>query len=100
MVLPHSMTVQRLTSVGTVRESYTDRPDPVACFLQPATDANAPGDAGVISQGSRAYIAFASDVRNKDRVTINGNQYQVSGVVEHPYGQSWPHKVLQLNKLG
>lgn len=99
MDLPHTMTVERLVSSGAIKEAYTVRPGSIACFLQPV----APQEAGAVvggqfTKGYRCFIDYDSNVKTKDRVTINGSKYNVSGLTEHQYG-TWPHKVLSLEAI-
>ena len=95
MTLPHTMSIERLGTSGANKEVFTSRPD-IRCFLQPNTDAEAnSGSADAMSKASRCFVDYAANVKVKDRVTINGVKYNVSGETSHQYG-SWPHKVLTL----
>lgn len=97
MALPHTMTVTRLSTSGTNKELYTSRPD-VACFLQPAVDTFVEGQPSTITKGRRCFVDFASNVKLKDKVTIDGDVYTVAGSMDRSYG-SWPHRVLRLEEL-
>jgi SPP1 family predicted phage head-tail adaptor len=94
------MSVERLATSGTNanKELYTPRPD-VKCFLQPALEVETPNATGsTFTKSSRAFIDYDTNVKPKDRVTINGQKYNVSGMREHQYG-TWPHKVVTLEAI-
>jgi hypothetical protein len=98
MDLPHTMSVERLSTASAAKEGYTPRDD-VACFLQPAGDAETDtGQAQAFTKPNRCFVDFAANVKVKDRVTISGQRYNVSGMIEHAYGV-WPHKVLTLQTI-
>lgn len=98
MTLPHTMVVTRLSTSSAHKESYTTRPD-VSCFLQPATETDTQlTEAQPMGKTSKAYVEFTANVKVKDRVTVNGVTYNVSGSREHQYG-TFPHKVLILTEL-
>lgn len=99
MDLPHTLTVERLGASGAYKELYVVRAGTIDCFLQPAN----PQAAGVamgdaFTKASRCFVDYTANVKPKDRVTIDGTKYNVSGMVEHRYG-SWPHKVLTLEAI-
>ena len=99
MPLPHTMTVERLAATTSKKEGYQDRPGSIACFLQPAMDAETDtGNGSTFTKANRCFIDYTSDVRTKDRVEIGGQKYNVSGMTEHAYG-TWPHKVLTLQSI-
>lgn len=95
MTLPHTMSIERLGTTSANKETYTSRPD-IKCFLQPAIDTEGDtGQASTMAKASRCFVDYAANVKVKDRVTIDGVKYNVSGEVSHQYG-SWPHRVLTL----
>lgn len=95
MPLPHTMTVTRLSASGTNKELYGSVGS-LACFLQPASEAmrDISGDS-TFSKTYQCYVDFAANVQVKDRVTIDGDVYNVMGERAHQYG-TWPHRVLVL----
>lgn len=97
--LPHTMTVERLTASGTIKEAYVARPGTIKCWLQPALAIDtASGMGGQMTKGSRCFVDYSANVKNKDRITIDGVRYNVSGMTEHQYGD-WPHKVLSVEAV-
>ena len=97
--MPHTLTVERLVANGAIKEAYSARPGSIACFLQPiAPQELGAAVAGEFTKGYRCYVDYESNVKPKDRVTIDGTKYSVSGMTEHRYG-SWPHKVLSLEAI-
>lgn len=98
MSLPHTMSVERLGASGANKELYTSRPD-VACFLQPDLPTEtAAAIGGQFTKPNRCFVDYYANVKVKDRATIDGITYNVSGSREHRYG-SWPHKVLTLEAI-
>lgn len=100
MDLPHSLTVERLAANGAIKEAYAAVGSAIACFLQPELPTeNTAAVGGQMTKSWRCFVAYAADVQPKDRVTIDGDKYNVAGVRKHNYGDSWPHKVLSLEAI-
>lgn len=100
MPLPHTMTVERLDGeADSIRESYEAVAGTIACFKQPELPIdNQAAMGGQMTKSWRCYVDFDADVQDKDRVTIDGDKYNVAGVREHNYG-TWPHRVLSLEAI-
>lgn len=84
MTFPHSATVQRKSKVGS-QYTYSNYLT-VQCFMQPL-DSEKSQSAGIMySKGYRCYFPKSSDVKEGDRLLIDGDIFGVKASSVYNYG--------------
>lgn len=83
--------IDRLTYTGSKSE-FSSVAKNVTCYLRPLTEEQASMNGFQYGTGFSAIFEVSIDVREGDRVTIEGEVYTVRGVVNHNRGINTQYK--------
>lgn len=84
MTFPHTATIQGQTKIGT--KYIYGNVGTTQCFLQPMGLEETARTGMTFSKSYKCYFPIGTDVKERQRLGIDGNTYTVTGIVDNGYG--------------
>lgn len=72
--------------VGNLSSSTTVTTGPTTCYLRPLSETESSANGYLFGLAFNAIFENGADIKQQDKITIEGIQYLVKGVVNHDRG--------------